>query len=436
MKKSTVIVLALALLGGAAQAEDLDQVYTLALESDPQLRAARAARNSALETRPQAIAQLLPLISANGSTNRVHQDIKSGALTATGTNSFDRNDFSLNLSQPVFRYDRIVQLRQSDSVIAQAEAEYTAAEQDLILRTAEAYFGVLTAEDELEFRVSDKKAIARQLDQAQQRFEVGLIAITDVHEAQARYDLATADEIIARNELANSREQLREIIGVWLTDISRPSTELPLISPDPDDIEAWSKVAQDQNLNIIAAQEATNTARENINLQRAGHYPNLDVVGSHAFDESGAATFGSRSWTSSIGLQVSVPIYSGGGVVSRTRQAEDDLEQSLETLDQQRRSTDRQARDAFRTVGAAISAVKAFKQAVVSNESALEATEAGFEVGTRTIVEVLDSQRDLLQARRDYQQARYQYILNGLSLKQAAGSLSPDDIAQVNRWLQ
>ncbi|VAX11147.1 Type I secretion outer membrane protein, TolC family [hydrothermal vent metagenome] len=420
-----------------AHALDLVHVYELGLQNDPQLRASRAERDSIRETRPQALAKLLPTVSARGGSKRTHLNVIGGGFSfgGSGDDLYDQTDFALSLSQPLYRRDYWVQLQQSDHKIAQAEAEYVTEEQDLVMRIAQAYFDVLAAQDTLGFAHAEKEAIQRQLDQAQQRFDVGLIAITDVYEAQAVFDNSRADVIQAENELDDAWEALHEIIGDTEKTLAVLTSDLPLNPPEPQSIDQWSETARQQNPSLVALDSATEVARQNIQLQLSGHYPTLDLVGDHSLNRTGAM---GRSDTdvSSISLQLNVPIYSGGGVTSRTRQARHDFEQSQQSLDKQRRAVKRQVRDAYRGVVSSISRVGALKATTISAKSSLDATEAGFEVGTRTMVDVLVEQRNLYRARRDYSRVRYEYILNGLRLKQAAGSLSQADLGKINTWLK
>ncbi len=442
MKKLSTL-LSLLLLSGflPAYALDLVQTYELGLQNDPQLQVMRAERDSVRESRPQALAQLRPTLSVSGDANRAYSKVKpstSGmAYTtySTGKSISDKTVFSLNLNQPLYRKDYWIQLQQSDNQIAQAEANYETERQSLIMRIAQAYFDVLSAQDTLGFSHAEKKAILRQLEQAQQQFDVGLIAITSVHEAQAAYDKARADEIQAENELDDAWEALHEIIGDSEKRLARLTADLPLSRPVPDSIDQWSEIALQQNPKLVALRSATAVARQNIELQRAGHYPTLAIVGSHTISRSSAAR-ASDSDTSSIGLQLNVPLYLGGGTTSRTRQARFDFEKAQQNLDRERRAVKRQVRDAYRGVVSSISRVEALKATTISAKSALEATEAGQEVGTRTMVDVLTEQRNLYRARRDYSFVRYDYILNGLRLKQAAGSLSRADLENITPWLE
>ena len=414
------------------------EVYEMAEQSDPEYKQAVASYMAQLETRPQAMAQLLPSISLRANTVRNETDTSAGIVTIGNAGSvvFNSHSYSIDLTQPLFRWDRYLAFTQSDSIIQQANAELLAAKQDLIIRVSQNYFTVLGAFDNIAFARAEKRSLDRQLDQAKQRFEVGLTAITDVQEAQAGYDRAVATEIEAQNIIDNALEELREIIGVYLEDFTVLSEDMPLLSPEPDSIEEWTLTGLDQSLNIIAAVYAVDTARQDVNIQRAGHYPSVDLTGSKSFNVSGGRFGSSKTHANNIGLQLSVPIYSGGAVNSRTRQAIKRLEEQLQRLEQTRRTTQSDTRQAYHGVISGISGVKAFKQAMVSSETALQATEAGFEVGTRTAVDVVVSERSLLQARRDYARSRYDYVLNTLRLKQAAGILSTDDLNALGQWLK
>lgn len=441
MKRSSSACLAIMLAMGVAgaQADNLLDVYRLAAGSDPQVRAAEASWQAVQETRQQSRAVFHPQISLNGSAARNRQEIVTSSsllFPAGDTFYFSNKGLSLNLNQPLYHRDYYVQLRQTSARIRQAEAEYNAAQQALLLRVAERYFTVLAEADTLAFARAEKHAIARQLEQTRQRFEVGLVAITDVHEAQARFDLAASQEIEAQNRLDSSRETLREITATLPATLNGLSDHMPLVAPEPQDAEKWVETARNQNFQIIAAQAATDAALQNAEAQRAGHYPTLDAVLSHGYASSGGA-FGDReTLDSAIGMQLSVPLYRGGGTVSRVREAQHRLNQSKEVLEQQQRSILRQTRDSYMNVLASISRINALQQAVISNQSALDATQAGAEVGTRTTVDVLNAQRDLYRAQRDLSRARYDYVLNTVRLKQASGMLSLADLEQINGWLQ
>ena len=432
---ATLLIFAL----GAAQAADLLQIYELAIEHDPHVREAEARRNAALESRPQGVARLLPTLSLSGQLyrNSVLSKFEAAQLVflAGGRNvGFWNSGASINLVQPIYHHDYWVQLSQADNRIAEAEANYAAEQQNLIFRTAESYFNVLLAQDTLEFARAEQSAIERQLEQAKARFEVGLAAITDTHEAQAGYDQARADAISAENRLDNAKEALREIVGEYPGDLQGLRAEVPLNPPRPDNLDAWSKLAQEENLSIIASQNRAEVAKQDIDLQFAGHLPTLDMRASAGFTDNNRP-FGISTEYQQIGMEVNVPMFAGGGVNSRVRQARHDFEAAQESLDGRRRAVIREVKEAFRNVVSSISQVRALQAAVVSAESAREATQAGLDVGTRTMVDVLTEQRNLFRAKRDYAQARYNYIVNSLRLKQAASILKPEDLALINTWL-
>lgn len=422
-----------------SQADNLMEVYQLAADGDPQLRQAEAAYRSTAESRSQARAQILPQLTLSANALRERQEVVSSSSPFFSPTTFysTTKSYDLNLSQALYHRDAFVQLRQSDAATAQAEATYRAAEQGLAVRAADRYFNVLAAVDNLDFAQAEKKANQRLLEQAKQRFEVGLIAITDVHEAQAAYDLAVAREITAENQLAVSREELREMTGKFHAALQPLKTEITLPSPQPAEVEKWVETALAQNLELLAAQAGVDKAREDVELQRAGHFPQLDAVASYGYSDVSAGLFGGSETTDGrIGLQLSLPLYQGGATSSRVRAASYGLTQSKEALEQQRRATDRQTRSAYLTVIDTINSVNALKQALVSTQSALEATEAGYEVGTRTIVDVLQAQRNLYDAQRNYAKARYDYVVSSLRLKQAAGMLEAKDVEEINRWLE
>lgn len=434
--KFLFVTISLIAFAKGAYATNLLEAYHMAETSDPVYKQSVASYNATLEAKPQARAQLLPSISLSANTASNDQNISTTGIGGSGEIGFNSHGYSLDLTQPVFQYDLFLALKQADSQILQARAELNFALQDLIIRVAERYFDVLAAIDNLEFAKGEKVSLNRALEQAKQRFDVGLTAITDVQEAQAGYDRSLANEILAENAIDNTREALREVTGEYLTMLSPLGKDVPLVSPQPDVIEDWTKTSQEQNLNVIAAKYRLESARQETKIQQAGHLPTLDLFASKGFDSSGGRFGGTDIHSTAVGLELNVPIFEGGMVNSKTRQAQQLYTQAFEYLEQQYRSAQRQTRESYLGVISGISQVKALQQSVVSSESALKATEAGFEVGTRTAVDVVASQRVLLQAQRDYARARYDYILNSLKLKQAAGTLTPEDLQEINNWLE
>ncbi|MGB5347501.1 MAG: TolC family outer membrane protein [Woeseia sp.] len=451
--KSTWLA-ALALTAGSlstAEAASLLEVYQQALQSDPLIHEAESRRLAAMEAVPQARSALLPQITAGAQLSKssssgrsVVQD-RGGIDTLTFESADDTTGWQLELRQTVLRWDQLVSLKQANKLVAKAEAEREAAQQDLIVRVAQRYFDVLAAEDRLTSIHADRLAIARQLEQARQRFEVGLIAITDVQESRAAYDQSVAAEIGAKRELATARELLREITGEYVADLAAPGEDFPLPSPNPSDEASWTDLALSQNLSLVASRLDERVARDEISFRRTGHYPTIDLVANYRDSQTdimdqtrdGIAIpdFNTDNQGDSISLQVSVPLFAGGRTSSRVREAVYLHRAAREQLNRVTRETERATRDAYLGVLSEISRVNALQQAVASSRTALDATQAGFEVGTRTIVDVLNSQRALYSAITNYYQSRYVYVGNVLRLKQAAGTLKVEDLEQIDRHL-
>ncbi|MCC5794137.1 MAG: TolC family outer membrane protein [Chromatiales bacterium] len=457
MTSRSLLVPVLALLvASPLGANTLLDIYEKALLSDPQIREAEANRQAAQESRPIARGSLLPQLTARAGISKSASEGSRDFLAfdeatqqpITRTTRFnergDATNWTLELRQTLFRWDQWVRLNQAGKEAAQADVDYQAAEQALILRVAETYFNVLAAADTLTSELATKESIERQLEQAQRRFEVGLIAITDVQEAQAAFDQAVAAEILARRVLANQREALREIIDEFPPELAAPAFEIPLVAPEPADENQWVDTAMRQNRALISSQIAAEIAKDNVRIARSGHYPTLDFVATRSdVDAEGRRTTDGLTAPSDfntqqdqIGLQFSVPLFSGGTISARERQAAQQHRAARERLERTARETQRQTRDAYLGVISEISRVQALRQAVESARTALQATQAGFDVGTRTTVDVLDARRTLQVAETNYLRSRYDYLLNGLRLKQAAGVLTVDDLADVNELLQ
>ena len=405
-------------------AENLLEVFEAALASDPEFLAAGADNRAAREIRPQALAGLLPGVRLSLDTRWNERQRRP---------DFRSDNLTLDVEQPLYRRDRRIAVEQADSTIAGADALYAAARQELMVRVAERYFGVLEAEDEVSFAQATLEAFEQQLAQSRQRFEVGLIAITDVEEAEAGFDLSRAQRIAAENALDIAREALRETTGAYQERLA-PLGDMQLVMPEPADIDRWTEIALERNLRLLAARHDTETARREIERIQAGHSPTLDAVGSLGLNDSESGILG-ETRRANVGLRLNVLLYSGGSVVSRTRESRHRHQRALDVLERERRSAQRETRDAYLGVDSGISRVRALEQAVRSSETAAEAVEAGFQVGTRTSVDVLDAQRELFRARRDLSEARYGYVLDVLRLKRAAGTLSEDDLRLISIWL-
>jgi outer membrane protein len=423
-----------------AQVTDLMTVYELALSNDPSFLSAGAENRAAQESPAIARSALLPVISAGASAAGNYAKTRTRLTSTVGprSNKFHSKGYNLQLTQPLYRKDRWIALDQSRVVVDQADATFAFEKQALMLRAAQLYFDVLRAADTLTFSLAEQEAFGQQLEQSQQRFEVGLIAITDVEEAKAGFDLARAQVIQAENALDNAREALREVSGEYHEAVATLGTSMPLDMPAPNDIDMWTETALKQNLQLAGQRYAADRSRLEIQRIESGHLPTLDLVGEYGRNFANASVTSrdkSDLQTANIGLQLNIPLYSGGSVVARTRQSRHLYQRDIDDVERVRRSVQRQTRDSFLGVRSGISRVDALAQAVKSNEAAANAIEAGFQVGTRTTVDVLNAKRDLFRAKRDFADSRYLYIIDILTLKQAAGTLSEDDLQLVNSWL-
>jgi outer membrane protein len=453
-------VTAALLTGAPARGENLIDVYQAALRSDPVLREADMRRRAALEAKPQARGLLFPQVDVTGQYATQDSDAEQVFLTtvagvprsaqASTSSDVDFWNYDAQITQSLFRWDQWQALKRADATVAVAEANFRAAQQDLLVRVSTAYFDVLAAEDTLSAAQATLEALARQLEQADKRFEVGLIAITDVQEARAAHDSATAAVIAAKRSLATTQEVLRELTNEAYTTLAKPAEQMPLDAPNPADEQGWVDRALEDNLSVIAARLETEVAARDVKVARAGHYPTVDLFARRSeFDRSGTQFTTStdqivpgveepadaNGTDDTIGVQVTIPIFSGGVTQSRVRESVYLQRASREKLEGTMRSAERETRDAYLGVLAEKARVQALAQAVKSSQTALEATEAGFEVGTRTTVDVLASRRTLFEAQRDYARSRYDYLINIVRLESAAGGLVQDDLASINNFL-
>ncbi|MBC3764866.1 outer membrane channel protein TolC [Neptunicella marina] len=426
MKKTILSVLIGFSVASQAFADDLYQVYQQALQNDPATLKAEASKDAAFASIGSSKANLLPQISLSLSASRSGGDADSNS-----------NGARVSLTQSLYNPTYYARLDRAELVASQADAYFAVAKQDLIVRTVGAYFNVLQAMDDLEFAQAEKRAIERQLEQTSQRFAVGLTAKTDVHEAQALFDNAVASEISAKNNVEIKREALREITGAYHPEINQLDTQrFSAGTPTPQAVEEWLTIADERNTQLMAANIGVDISKQDIDIATTGYYPDLSL--SANVDSSDTERNGideGRSNTNYIGVTLSVPLYEGGSTQSGVEVAKKNFIADSEERERIHRSVVRSVRSNFYDVTASIARIKALQQAVVSAESALSATEAGFDVGTRTIVDVLNSTRNLYDAKRNLASARYGYIISILSLKQAAGSLSDQDVMDINRGL-
>jgi len=441
MKKTITalfIGLACAASSSLANAEDLLSVYQQAQANDPVVLRAHAQFLATEEGIEQARSVLLPQINGSASYTDSKNEFFDGTNITSQTN--DNFSYGATLTMELYRHSTWLQLDNAKKLAHQSDISYQVAKQDLIVRVTEAYFNVLSAKDDLEFSIAEKAAIERQLEQTKQRFSVGLTAITDVHEAQAQYDNAVTSEIRAENKVFNAEEALRVITNIYPRDLSILNTERFSTSrPFPDSANEWQQTAEANNLDLIVQKINMDIAKENINIARSGHYPSLGLNGqlntSNDSDSQFAGVNPPALDSHSFGVTLTVPIYSGGAISSSVRQAQSNYVSASQDMEQSHRNVVRNTRNAYNTVIAAVSAIKSLEQAVVSAQSALKATEAGFEVGTRTIVDVLNSTRNLYNAKRNLSSTRYDYIQNVLALKRAGGTITEKDLKDINQGL-
>lgn len=426
--RTLVAMMVAAGLNGPVLADDLWGIYQSAVKADPVLLQAAAEKERALEAVTGTRAPLLPQINLAADYTRIYssEDVRESKGPTIG----------VNLVQSIYDRSNWVELSQSEKSAHFADLGYNLALQELMVRTTSAYFDVLKAYDDVEFAVAEKAAIARQLEQTKQRFEVGLSAITDVHEAQAEYDLSVANEITLRNALESAYQGLRQITGqdhrtLNVLDTARFAPAIPA----PESANGWYKLAEESSLALARAKVQTDIAKEQIDRAESGHYPTLDLVAGTQYSDTDSQMSSSDATDASIGLQLNVPIYSGGGISSAVKQAQHQYVAASEVLSETQRSVYRNTLDSFNTLSAATSAIRAYEQTVVSRQSALDATTAGFEVGTRTIVDVLNSTRALYDAKRNLSGARYAFVVAVFRLKLAAGTLTENDLVDVNKAL-
>ena len=457
MKRAISLAVFSLLAATTAGAADLMSVYRDALANDPTIRQADALRKASQQVKPESWAALLPQITGQGTYTRGSTENRQPNPTfdpitkqfiGLGVFAQDSNPknrvWSLNLTQNLFSWTNWATIRMADSQVAQAEADYRTAQQALLQKVAQRYFNVLAAQDTLEAQQVALEAFNRQLDQANKRFEVGLIAITDVQDSKAARDRSNADVIDAKRALATAEDQLREVTSQSYDRLSRPGAEMPLAAPTPADEQEWVNMALDQNTQLLSSRLASDIARENVRIAFGGHLPQVDLVGTYGKGHNeGSATINGTTYdpypssnnTKTYGLQVQVPIFSGGRTNARVKEQEYRWIAAKEAVTASSRATERAARDAYLGVISEMARVEALKQAVDSSQTSLKATEAGYEVGTRTSVDVLDQRRQLVANQTTYLQSRYVYLTNVVNLKLAAGTLDEKTLDELNRLL-
>jgi outer membrane protein len=439
MNKALSLMIAGCLSAGVAHGADLMAVYRDALAYDAQYAGARAAVEAGREKLPQGRSGLLPTIglAANTTWNDVDSTRRTAGATEVNTR-YNNNGWTVSLTQPLFRWQNWVAYTQSELAVAQAEAQFGLARQELIVRAAQAYFDVLLAQDTLAVSRAQKVSIAEQLESAKRNFEVGTTTITDTHEAQARYDLTSAQEIAADNDLTVKRQVLRSVIGKEPEGLKNLRTGVQMARPQPDDINKWVEMAETASASVQIYQALFEIATREVEKQRAGHYPTLDLVATRGRSSATNSTtlgVGSDSNASTIGLQLTIPIFAGGAVMSKDREAVALKEKAAADLENARRTAALNARQAYLGVSAGLAQVKAYEAALTSSQSALDSNKLGYEVGVRINIDVLNAQSQLYDTRQKLAKARLDTLAALLKLKAAAGSLGEDDVAAINSLL-
>ena len=431
------LLLALLLTPCAAGAADLLDIFRMAQGADSTYAVARATWAATQERVPIGRAGLLPVVSLSASTQRDDRDISFRDSTRSNSR-FSSSGVTLSVTQPLIRIQNSIVYEQALTQVQQADAQLALAAQDLILRTAQAYFDVLLAQDNVAFVEAQKTALQQQVNQARRAFEVGTAPVTDVHEAQARFDLVNAQEIAARNELELRRRGLELLIGREPPALAPLGPGFTLKSPEPNAVDPWLSLAAQQNLQVKAAQSGMTFSAQEIERNRAAHRPTLDVFANVSNNASGAGIqggVGNDTRNRVVGLQLALPIYNGGATNARVREAIANEDRSRNEYEVARRAAVFAARQAFLGITNGTALVRALDAALTSTQSQLASTRVGQSVGVRTIVDVLNAQQLLFSARRDQAQAKYNYIISLLRLEAAIGELTEHDIAAVNLWL-
>lgn len=426
-------------VASAAPAADLISIYREAQSADAVYAGARASYQAGQEKLPQGRAGILPAVTLSANTQYNDRDLQFRGDAPNSSARYNSNSLNVTATQPLFRYQNWITYEQAKNQVTQAEAAFLQVAQDLIVRVAQAYFDVLLAGNNVTLAAAQKTAFSEQLAQAKRNFEVGTATITDANDAQARHDLAAAQEIAARNDLEIKQQTLRQIIGSIPPELAKLSSRFTPALPNPNNMDNWVEQASVSSLQVRVAQSTLDIATQDVSRNRGGHLPTLDAVASYNDTAQGSGVLGGAGFDSTtkyIGLQLAVPIYQGGLITSKVREALANQEKAKQDLENTKRTVALNTRSAFLGVTNGVSQIKALEAALVSSQSSFDSTKLGQEVGVRTQVDVLNSTQQLISTRRDHAQAIYAYAINVLKLKAAAGTLTEDDLAYVNAWLE
>lgn len=425
----------------AADGQNLLDIYNIAVSNDPTLAAARSGNLAMQEKIEQGKALYRPNVNFSTDASRSETDIRylgnNAIFRNAGRESFDTFGFGVNFTQPILRKENWVQMKQAETQVSQADKQLMQSQQDLMLRSAQAYFDVLLAQDQIDLINSQKAAISKQLEQAKANFEVGTATITDVNEAQARFDLLRAQEITVLNDYEVRKRAVQAIIGRLPARFATVRQDLQTRPPTPMDMEQWVGLATDNNLAISIQQEALRLATQEVERMSAGHWPTLDMVGSYTDTRASGSPngFGSDLQNATIGLRLNIPLYQGGAISSRVREAIANQQKAQDEVEAARRKSELDTRQAYLNLTGSVAQVQAYEQALNSSQSQLDSTNLGYEVGVRNSVDVLNAQQQLFSAKRDLLQSRYNYLMNVLKLRYAVGLLNEADLSEVNERL-
>ncbi|WP_404809752.1 TolC family outer membrane protein [Methylobacillus gramineus] len=439
------LILALAgLISFQAQADNgqnLLDIYQMAISNDPTLASARSGNLAAQEKIEQGKALYRPTVNFTTDASHSETDIRylgsNAIFRNAGRESYETFGYGVNFSQPIFRKENWVQYKQAQTQVSQADKQLIQSQQELMLRTAQVYFDVLLAQDQIDLINSQKAAISKQLEQAKANFDVGTATITDVNEAQARFDLLKAQEIAALNDYEVRKRAVQAVIGRLPERLATMRADIHAQPPEPQDMEKWVELATQNNLALSIQQEGLRLATQEVERMNAGHLPTLDMVGSYTDVRAGGSPngFGSDLQNATIGLKLNIPLYQGGAISSRVREAVANQQKAMDDVEVARRRSELDTRQAYLNLTGSVAQVQAYEQALSSSQSQLDSTNLGYEVGVRNSVDVLNAQQQLFSAKRDLLQSRYNYLVNVLKLKSATGLLNESDLAQINERL-
>ncbi len=428
------------LVAAAAHSEDVIDVYRLALDHDPQFKGASFERLAVKEGLKQAYGHAMPDVSLEGVGSRTYQDIvnSQNAVFASGKSDYNTGTYTAKLVQPIFRYSLFVEMKQAKKLSKRADVDLEIVRQDLIVRVAQAYLSALAAKEGIAFAEAEQKDVSQFYGRAKARYEAGLAPDTDLYDAEARLAAVNAQVVKAENDYRDALQAVTEITGSPISALSVLRESLPLVPPIPDSSDEWVQVGMEENLKVKSAGYDVDVAKEEVSRQKSAHYPTLDLMGRYYRNDMGGSLFGGGATvdTKDVTLTLTVPVFEGLVIASKTREAADRYEKGRQVLDQQKRAAVRQTNTFYNGVKTALSRSEALKKSVEAQTILIQAKEQGYRSGMFTSLAVLDAARDLYLYRRDYAQSRYEYIMNNLKLKQAVGTLSEADLAAVNEWLQ